>query len=200
MVHWTFMHLQYVMSYPRSKFIILYFSTFVTLYCENFPLGCKREEKGSAAQASFTVNTLRFKLFNMILCAVCTILIIFCGLVQMARRAKEVVSKASKTRYQGAHQCCSFLYNVKTKINAIQNCIIFKCLKGQQREMFFCPFDLVQEGDIGSDFIFGFGFWSKIRRDRLSFMSIGVFSIYGKLLSAYSALTFIFFKCILLTP
>ncbi len=36
--------------------------------------------------------------------------------------------------------------------------------------------------------------WSKIRRDRFSFMSIGVFSIYDKMILAYSPHTFIFFK------
>ncbi len=38
--------------------------------------------------------------------------------------------------------------------------------------------------------------WSKIRQDRLSFMSIGVFSIYDKLLLPFSPNTFIFVRCI----
>ncbi len=44
-----------------------------------------------------------------------------------------------------------------------------------------------------------FWFWSKIRRDRLNFMSIGVFSIYGKIFLAHSPNTFKCFKRILRT-
>jgi hypothetical protein len=42
-----------------------------------------------------------------------------------------------------------------------------------------------------------FGFWAEIRPDKLNFMSIGEFSIYGKILLAYYPNTFIFFKRIL---
>jgi len=42
-----------------------------------------------------------------------------------------------------------------------------------------------------------FGIWSKIRRDKVTFMSIGVFSIYGKILLTYSPNMFILFKRVL---
>jgi hypothetical protein len=42
-----------------------------------------------------------------------------------------------------------------------------------------------------------FWFWAEIRRDMLSFMSIGVFFISGKILLAHSPYTFIFFWRIL---
>jgi hypothetical protein len=50
-------------------------------------------------------------------------------------------------------------------------------LKGTVAWDGFCPFDHVRLGNYGSDF---FLFWPKIRRDKLNFISIGVFYIYGK--------------------
>jgi hypothetical protein len=43
-------------------------------------------------------------------------------------------------------------------------------------------------------------FWANICRDKLNFISIGVFSIYDKILLAHSPNTFIFFKCIKILP
>jgi hypothetical protein len=63
-------------------------------------------------------------------------------------------------------------------------------LKGQQREIGFFVYSIMYSMVI-KDLKF-FPFWPKIRRDRLSFMSIGVFSIYGKIFLAYSPNTF---KC-----
>ncbi len=57
--------------------------------------------------------------------------------------------------------------------------------------MVFCPFDHVGEVILDQKFCW---FWAEIRRDKLNFMSIGVFSIYGKILLAHSPNTFIFFR------
>jgi hypothetical protein len=65
--------------------------------------------------------------------------------------------------------------------------------KGHKREMFF----LLIRSSLGMRFTVGsyfFFVWTKICRERLDFMSTGVYSICGKILLAYSLSTFIFFR------
>ncbi len=44
---------------------------------------------------------------------------------------------------------------------------------------FFVPFGHILENDLGSEF---FSIFDENRRDRIDFMSIGVFSMFGKIL------------------
>ncbi len=59
---------------------------------------------------------------------------------------------------------------------------------------FFAHSIMFGEGILHDKF---FGVWAEIRWDKLNFMSIGVFSIYGKILLVHSPNMFIFFKRIL---